>query len=91
LQLMNNNFEIEDVSPGDILIAHDTWNTVNGKAPLAHTWIVLNNEYDDQAKDGYINVYVMYSQAPHDQAYSFYYKTFKRYQKMALWSLQHVS
>ena len=86
---MTRDFKIENVSPGDILIAHDTWHTRDGIAPLAHQWLVLGNHCEDEYMGRYVEVYIMYSQLPHEERFSFYHATFKSgaYQKLD-WSLK---
>ena len=88
---MTKNFEIADVKPGDIIIGRDWWETHKGVAPVAHTWIVLQNCYNDVRKVGYVDVYVLYSQSLLSDHYSFNYETFKRYQRVMDWRLKHVS
>jgi hypothetical protein len=87
---MTEDFRIEDVKPGDMLTAHDTWHTLQGNAPIAHKWIVLNNNNEGFTEEGHVEVYVLYSQAPHEERHSFYYTSFngQTYQRMS-WSLEH--
>ncbi len=86
---MSMNFNIKDVKPGDMLVAHDPWHTRDGIAPLAHQWLVLSNHCEDEYMGRYVEVYIMYSQAPHEERFSFYYTSFngQTYQRMN-WDLE---
>ena len=87
---MPRGFNIKDVKPGDVLTARDTWHTLQGEAPIAHKWIVLSNHLQDDYMGRYVEVYVIYTQAVHEERHSFYYTSFngQTYQRMS-WSLEH--
>ena len=83
---MTRDFIIENVKVGDLLFAY------NDDGTLGHQWLVLDNYHDEVRGLGFVDVFIMYSQAPYQvENYSFYYDTFRRYRKMMEWSLQHVS
>ena len=84
---MTKDFVIENVKAGDMLFAYN-----ENDGTLGHQWIVLENYHDDVRGLGFVDVFIVYTQAPCEvKNYSFYYDTFRRYRKMMEWAVQHVS
>ena len=80
---MTRKFNIKDAKPGDMLVAN------NPDDSLAQKWLVLSNHCEDDYMGRYVEVYIMYSQSPHEERFSFYYTSFngQTYQRMD-WRLE---
>ncbi len=88
------NFDIKDVKPGDMIDAYDIRQAsmfASGEFPLAQRWLVLNNEYDEVRKRGYVDVHIVFSQShlPRIETFHFDYEKFKRWQVMLEWRFTH--
>ena len=88
------NFNIKDVKSGDMIDAYDTRAAsiyAPGEHSLAQRWIVLNNEYDEVLKRGYVDVRVIFTQShlPMIETFHFDYEKFNRWQRMMEWRFTH--
>jgi hypothetical protein len=91
---MTRNFNIEDAKPGDMIEAYDTREVsvyAPGEYSLAQRWIVLNNEYDEVRKRGYVDVRIIFTQSclPMIEIFHFDYEKFNRWQRMMEWRFTH--